>query len=152
MNRYVTHQPHMNTWTRMSIACGVLKSRFTSLTSNACVTWLIHMCDMTHSYVWHDSFTCVNCLIHVWDISHSIWEMRKSHCTPFTSRACVTLLIHVCDTTHPYVWHDSFICVTWLIHTCDMTHSNVTYSKSRFICVTWLVHMCDVTHSYVWHD
>jgi len=23
-----------------------------------CVTWLIHTCDMTHSYVWHDSF-CV---------------------------------------------------------------------------------------------
>ena len=22
------------------------------------VTWLIHMCDMTHSYVWHDSFMC----------------------------------------------------------------------------------------------
>ena len=24
-----------------------------------CVTWLIHMCDMTHSDVWHDSFICV---------------------------------------------------------------------------------------------
>jgi len=22
------------------------------------VTWLIHQCDMTHSYVWHDSFIC----------------------------------------------------------------------------------------------
>jgi len=26
-----------------------------SLHSFTCVTWLIHMCDMTHSYVWHDS-------------------------------------------------------------------------------------------------
>ena len=25
-----------------------------------CVTWLIHVCDMTHSYVWHDSFTCAS--------------------------------------------------------------------------------------------
>ena len=49
-----------------------------------CVTWLIQMCAMTHSYVWHDSFICV------------------------------TWLIHMCDMTHSYVWHDSFICVTWL--------------------------------------
>jgi len=57
------------------------------------VIQMIHMCDMTHSYVWHDSFTCV------------------------------TWLIHMCDMTHLHVWHDSFICVTWLIHMCDMTHS-----------------------------
>jgi len=24
-----------------------------------CVAWLLHMCDMTHSYEWHDSFTWV---------------------------------------------------------------------------------------------
>jgi len=68
--------------------------------------WLIHMCDMTHSYVWHDS------------------------------SICVTWLIHMCDMTHPYMWHESFIrvtcsyvwrdsCanVTWIIHVCDMTHA-----------------------------
>ena len=56
-----------------------------------CVTWLIHMCDMTlymcdmtHSYVWHDAFICV------------------------------TWLIHMCDMTHSYLWNDVFICVTWL--------------------------------------
>ena len=48
-----------------------------------CVTWPIHTCDMTHLYVWHDSFICV------------IW------------------LIHMCDMTHSYVWHDSFICVPY---------------------------------------
>jgi len=31
------------------------------------VTWLIHMCDMTHSYVCHDSFICVTWLIHMCD-------------------------------------------------------------------------------------
>jgi len=40
-----------------------------------CVTWLIHMCDLSNSYVRHDSF---------------IW---------------VTWLVHVCDMTHSYVWH-----------------------------------------------
>jgi len=43
------------------------------------------MCDMTHSHVWHDSFTCV------------------------------TWLIHMCDMTHSHVWHDEFTCVTWRI-------------------------------------
>jgi len=39
-----------------------------------CVTWLIHMCDMTHSYVWHDSFICVTWFIHMCDMIHSyVW-------------------------------------------------------------------------------
>ena len=33
--------------------------------------WLTHMCDMTHSYMWHDSFTCVTWLIHMCDMTHS---------------------------------------------------------------------------------
>jgi len=57
-----------------------------------CVTWFIHICDMTHSYVWHDSFICV------------IW------------------LIRMRVMTQPYVWHGSFVCVSWLIHICDMSH------------------------------
>jgi len=47
--------------------------------SFASVTWLIRMCDMTHSQVWRDSFVCVT------------WLIRK------------------CDVTHSYVCHDSFI-------------------------------------------
>jgi len=34
-----------------------------------CVTWRIHTYDMTHSQVWHDSFTSVTCLIHTCDSS-----------------------------------------------------------------------------------
>jgi len=73
------------------------------------------MCDMTHSYVWHDSFTCVTWLIHTRDPTHShVWH---------DSCICVTWIIHMYDMTHSYVWHDSFTCVTWLIHTRDPTHS-----------------------------
>ena len=64
------------------------------------VTLLIHKCDMTHSYVWHDSFICV------------------------------TWLIHMCDMTPSHVWHDSFLCMTWLLHMCDMTHQYVWHDSS----------------------
>ena len=58
-----------------------------------CVTWLMHVCDMTHACVWHDSW------------------MR------------VTWLMHACDMTHACVWHDSCMRVTWLMHACDINHT-----------------------------
>jgi len=49
------------------------------------------LCDMTHSYVRHDSFICA------------------------------TWLILMCDMTHSYERHDSCICTTWLMQMCDYT-------------------------------
>ena len=97
------------------------------------VTWLIHVCDMTHSRVWHDSFLCVT------------WTTRDRVCL-----LCVTWLIRVCpgDMTHLCLLQDSFMSVTWLIYMCDKTDSCVW--QDSFIRVTWLIHTCDTTHSYVW--
>jgi len=103
-----------------------------------CVTWLIHMCDMTHSHLWHDSFTCV------------------------------TWLIHMCDVTHSCAWRDAFTCVTWLIQMCDVPHPDESvddffldsevqmvyiqrwsFKCVPFKCVTWLmshIWMSQVTH------
>jgi len=39
--------------------------------SFVCVTWRIHMCDMTRSHVRHDPFICVTWLIHVCVVTHS---------------------------------------------------------------------------------
>jgi len=96
-----------------------------------CVTWLIHMSDMTHSYVWHDSFICV------------------------------TSLIYTRDTTHLYVRCDSCILrVTWLIisiydiTTCMHAHMHVctctcVYSYTRmhvytciYVCICIYMHLC----------
>jgi len=33
--------------------------------------FLIHMCDMAHSYAWHDLFICVTWLIHRREMTHS---------------------------------------------------------------------------------
>jgi len=87
---YVTWHIHTYEWVGtdkfvVSHTCGTLCRPYVN----------IQRCDMTHSYVWHDSFICM------------IW------------------LIHMCDTTHSYAWHDSFICVTWPIHTCEMTQSYI---------------------------
>jgi len=89
------------------------------------VTWIINVCNMTHSCVWHDSFMCV------------------------------TFLIHVCNMTHSCVCHDSFKCVTWLLHVCAMIQHISWCDLTRHICVTWLItHYICVTWLiiYVWHD
>jgi len=39
-----------------------------------CVTWLSHMCDMTHSHAWQNSFICMTWIIHICVITHScVW-------------------------------------------------------------------------------
>jgi len=45
--------------------------RITSYDSSLGVTWLDHMCDLTHSHVWYDSCICVTWLIHMCDMTNS---------------------------------------------------------------------------------
>ena len=66
------------------------------------VTWLIHLCNISHSYVCHDSFICVTWLIHMCDTTHS--DLRHD------AFICLSWFIHMCDMNHSYVWHESFIC------------------------------------------
>ena len=83
------------------------------------MTWLICVCDMTHSHVCRDSIACLNMWRHTWNTTHSrVWWP-----------------VHTSDMNQSYVWHVPFVRVTWLIHIYDMTHS---------ICVTWLIHVCDI--------
>jgi len=103
----------------------------TSAQRPRCVTWLISMCDMTHSYVWRDSFTRETRNLHNWDVTYFTYLSTSAQ-------------------SGSAVRHDSFLCATWPIPMCDMTHSNVWHDL--FLCVTWPNHMCDMTHSYVWRD
>ena len=68
-------------------------------------------CDMTRSYVWHDSFICV------------------------------TRLVHMCDMTHSYVWHDSFISVTCLTPLClDPLVRDITHLYASWLTHMCLIH------------
>ena len=118
-----------------SLSLGPLLKRERSLvasSSGICVTWLIHMCDMTHSFVWRDSFICGT-----W--RKALYLNTFSNAREASSRHRLVS-----------VWHDSFICVPWRIHMCSMTHSYVWHDSS--ICVTWLIHVCDMSHAYASHD
>jgi len=53
------HVPNMNASCRTHDHNISLFSHIWFVTSHVCETWLIHMCDMTSSYVWHDLFICV---------------------------------------------------------------------------------------------
>jgi len=105
------------------------------------------VCDMTHSYVSHDSFTCVTWLIYTCDMTHSSEWCAINACTWHCGAICS-------------VWHDAFICVTWLIHVRDMIHSCAWHDSfmSGAVCsVCYDLFMCfrfscDMTHSRVWHD
>ena len=107
------------------------------------VTWLICVCNTPHS-------TYVTCLIHICDMTHSYVGHAASH-VRHASFIRVTRLIHTCDTPHSfmchapflsatflysYTWHDSFIRVTQSILTSDFTCFNTI---RRPVYVTWLI-------------
>ena len=73
-------------------------------------TWHIHVWDLTHTYVRHDSFICVSWLLHTTTHSY-VWHNFSN-----------PRLIHMWDMTHTSVRHNLFTCVTWFAYT--MTHSH----------------------------
>jgi len=122
----------------------VLSMLWWALRYVACMTWLVFICDMTHSHVWNDSFVCVTWLNCTCGLTYShVWH------DSFTR---VTWLMYLCGISYSYVWHESCTCtrVTWLIHMCVMTHSYVR--RDSLVCMTWLIRTCDMTHSYIRRD
>jgi len=82
------------------------------------VTWLISLCDMTHFYVWRDSF--LRETRGMWYTRH---EWRDSFvCATWLTSMCNVTHFYVkheaCDTrdmrdvTHFYVWRDSPLCLS----------------------------------------
>jgi len=109
------------------------------------VTWRIHICDMTRWYVGHDSVICVTCLIDVWHYTIMTLESNASSCA--MCEGYPTLTSHSCSWRDTLIWEASLRCV-FLRHIWWVSHMmGVTYGG-------WWV--CDVTHSCMgqglaWH-
>ena len=133
------------------------------------VTWLVHMCDMIHSFEWQVSFKCVKWLIHMCGMT--FFDASTPVPCLCSATSCYTWLycdmIHLCvwcgsciheariihtrATTHSYACHDSFIRVPWLIHKmwALVIHGSFVY-KAQFVRVRsdsfihkgWLIHTC----------
>jgi len=128
-----------------------------------CMTWRIHVCGVTHSRVWYDSFICVTWLIHIRDMPHSrVWHAAFTRVTWLTHMCDITpLIMDMLDMTHLHVWYDSFKRVTWLIHTRDMTHAQMWHASFIEWCYFYYfvrnslvallealcAHRCDMPHS-----
>jgi len=103
------------------------------------VACLIHVCDMTHSYVWHVSFMCATWLIHMCGMSHS--------CVRHDSFICMTRLIHVCDQTHADMTHMSHSATWEYFHKTIIIFQKISFSKTTSLCQGALPF-----HEYVRHD
>jgi len=127
---------------------------------------------------WHDPFTCVTGVIHVCDMSPSYVTWLKARCCnealllmtwPIHTCDIIMWLIHVCDMSHSYVCHDPFTHVTGVIRMCGVlrlyvwhdpfiraiSSCNIAPSQvwhDSFTFVTWLIHWCDRSYSYVLHE
>jgi len=97
-----------------------------------------HMCDMTHSYVWHDSHMYDCCIYHTWRVTHA-WVLSHSF-------IYATWLIHMCEThsymydmTHSHVRRNSFMCDIYLMHATRTRLISSYMQHDSFICVPWRI-------------
>jgi len=84
------------------------------------VTWLVHMCDMTRSFVWHDSFTAfVTWLVHsICDMTHTnagcrvfgvVCATRKHVWVSHVTHVWVSHITHINESCQTYEWVMSHI-------------------------------------------
>ena len=109
-------------------------SRFAAISPalDICVTWLIHMCDMTHSYVWDDSCIRVTWLIKMCDMAHSFASCGAQTLYGFNSLSNLSF-----NSLSKYLKRKGAKprpCYTWICHV-NLVNEHVTSIKqSRYIC------------------
>jgi len=124
------------------------------------LSWLMHLCDMTHSYACRDSFmtfvrdsftwwrnvtSAGRCVCHNFFIRVA-WPIRMYDMT-FVRESHSWLI--VCVITHSYVCRDSFVL---LFRDSRIWHIEWNWSSTgrcvwvdTFICVSWPIRMCNMT-------
>jgi len=108
-----------------------------------------HTRDMTHAYVWHGARICVTWLLHMCDISHMyhMLTLQNRH---------ICGLIHVCGMANSCMWLFFYrallqrrpIILRSLLIVAIQYHSKQTHSCVCHGCciyLTWLIHTCHTT-------
>ena len=145
--------------------CSLLTTPLPYVRARVCalVTWVCRCVirDMTHPWLihaWYDSFMYVTWVVHVCDMTHFEWlissDVGMQGCHVSYLMCHITGLTYVmwqpmsCVICH--VSYHSSTSVTWPIHTWGMTYVYVWHDQRDFFHLTLFV--CDITYSYVWHD
>jgi len=137
--------------------------------------WLIHTCDMTHAYEWHDlrvwrdTFVCGTWRIRICYMTRSyVWhDSLQRDCIPRPLKKicgfvwCFMVHVYV-YTVHSHVGHDLFlytcICIYIYMNLWFLAFGNESWcSRGAFLCVTWLIEHCGflwcfMVYFHVWRD
>ena len=98
-----------------------------------CVTWFIHVCDMTHN-----SYLCVTWLIHVCDMTHTcVWHeltvtfITHTHCIAdiweISQMSAIVSSVYVSHIADIYSWHYRCVSYVWEIS------QNVSHPTPKFL-------------------
>jgi len=123
-----THTQNKSVWINKSL----VNPKSTSIQSSKPCTVLQYpsrkadfiQLDFTHTHVWHDSCICMTWLIHTCKMTHSYVRLDSTRLHSYT---CVTWIM-----TRSYVWQEGFDArkERWmsLIHVCDMIQLDFTHT------------------------
>jgi len=92
----------------------------------------MHVCDMPHSYVWHNSFMYAS-------------MQTNTQCVA----VCCSVLQYVAVCCSVFQC-GAACCRASFMHACMRTNQGKNATDSSR-CGTWFIHMWDMTHLYVWH-
>ena len=99
---YISARIHVRQDPCMYVQCQSALSSPATHDSFIYMPWVIYMCDMTHSFMRHDSFECTMTLSYTLHLLiRLVWS-------------CDACLVHMCAMTHWYMCHDSFIYALWI--------------------------------------
>jgi len=109
------------------------------------------MCDMTHSYVRHDSFICATWLIHMCDMTHS-FVMREWMTCWFSSFLLIPLVDSLIRMSHfTHMTDNSYLsCLeaSWAVLLMFVASTPSCANSDSLICVAWLTHIYATHHLY----
>jgi len=104
------------------------------------LVWHVHMCDMPHSFVWHNSI-CLGVVTHLF-VHLFVYFF-------------IYLCVHLCDMTHAHSWSNpfTFTYVTWPIHICYSTNAdswNNPFTSSHICECEWLIPRMRIRGMWKW--